>query len=95
MKPQLYTENYRQLRNAENRRNVVFPRRVYQLVIQYQEVSPQNIQVTLCRLYLRVCVCVHISMQQHLMGEAMSLKRTRRGKWGKWKDLEGRKERRK
>jgi hypothetical protein len=41
--------NSKQLRKAEKWRNSFPQGRAHQLIIQYQGVSPENIQVTLCR----------------------------------------------
>lgn len=43
MKPQPYTEKYRQLRNAEMGRNSLPQLRKQQLVTPYQIVNPKNI----------------------------------------------------
>jgi hypothetical protein len=41
-KPQPYTKNNKQFRNAESRRNNLPQGRSYQLIVQYQIVSPEN-----------------------------------------------------
>jgi hypothetical protein len=40
-----HTKNYRQLRNAESRRNRLPQGKEQQLVIQYQVVSPENMYI--------------------------------------------------
>lgn len=50
-RPQHYTRNYRQLRNADSERNGLSQGREHQLVVQYQVVSLKiHIEVTLHRL---------------------------------------------
>lgn len=39
---QLYTKNYRQPKNAENRRNHLTQRKAHLLAVQYQTVNPEN-----------------------------------------------------
>jgi hypothetical protein len=46
-KSPFYTMNCRQLGNAESERNSLSQRRAHQLVIQYQTVSPENIQISI------------------------------------------------
>lgn len=53
MRPQPYTRNDRQLRNAENGRIHLPQGREHQFIIQYQMINPENIHVTLT-LY-RLC----------------------------------------
>lgn len=42
MRVQPYIKNYRQIMNAENTENSLSQGRVYQLIIQYQMVNPDN-----------------------------------------------------
>jgi hypothetical protein len=42
---QPYKKNYRQLMNAQGRKNSLFQGRPYQLIIQQQMVSPENIHI--------------------------------------------------
>lgn len=57
--PQYYTKSYRQLWSAESERNIHPQGRAYQLVIQYQMISPENVHIqvalyTVSRIYLSI-----------------------------------------
>lgn len=66
-RPQLYTRNYRQLKNTETRRNNLPQIRAHQKALQYQMANPENIhtsnitqtEIDLSRnlnLYIHICI---------------------------------------
>ena len=90
--PQPYTENYRKLRKARNRRSLSLGR-AHHVVVQCQTVSPGNYRVYtqsyiwIC-VCVCVCVCVYVCMYIHTQKEPMNLKKSGEGCVG---GFEGRK----
>lgn len=58
MRPQPYTKNKRQLRNAESGGHSVPQGRAHQLVSQHQNVSPENIHTSNIYSLSRLHLCI-------------------------------------